>query len=135
MAKGDRNPNRNSKINRHEKVCQLLLSGNPVTPEEIMNFFKGTDQESVMYRLPQNINYIRTDGGIIKTIKDGRKVKAYQLINIEDFTPEGRYRPQPKTVDTSVKSVASVTAEVTTNKVVEKTEVKTPLQIITPVTI
>lgn len=83
------------KINRHEKVAQVLLSGQPVTPEEIKLVFTGTDQEKVLYRLSTNIYNIRKDGGIVKVIKDGRKVIAYQLLNVQEFNSEGRYIGKP----------------------------------------
>ena len=79
------------KINRHEKIAVTLLSGKPVSPEEIQAVFAGTDQESVLYRLSTNIYNIRKDGGIIKVHKEGRKVKAYQLVNFEEFNEHGRY--------------------------------------------
>lgn len=82
---------RKGKVNRHEKITQVLLSGKPVSPDEIHAVFKGTDQESVLYRLSTNIYNIRKDGGIVKVIKDGRKVKAYQLVNHTEFNAEGRY--------------------------------------------
>jgi hypothetical protein len=79
------------KPNRHEKVAVVLLSGKPVTVEEIHAVFKGTDQEAVLYRLSTNIYNIRKDGGIVKVHKDGRKVSAYQLVNHTEFNAEGRY--------------------------------------------
>ena len=79
------------KPNRHEKVCQVLLSGKAVSPDEIRAVFKGTDQEDVLYRLSTNIYNIRRDGGVIKVHKEGRKVTGYQLMNPQDFSPEGRY--------------------------------------------
>lgn len=82
---------RKGKQNRHEKITQVLLSGKPVTPEEIQAVFKGTDQEAVLYRLSTNIYNIRLDGGIVKVIKNGRKVQAYQLVNYMEFNSEGRY--------------------------------------------
>lgn len=82
---------RKGKINRHEKITQVLLSGKPVSPDEIRAVFKGTDQESVLYRLSTNIYNIRKDGGIVKVIKDGRKVTAYQLVNYAEFDQNGRY--------------------------------------------
>lgn len=82
---------RKGKINRHEKITQVLLSGKPVSPDEIREVFKGTDQESVMYRLSTNIYNIRKDGGIVKVLKDGRKVTAYQLVNYTEFDTNGRY--------------------------------------------
>ena len=82
---------RKGKQNRHEKITVTLLSGKPVTPEEIRDCFKGTDQEAVLYRLSTNIYNIRKDGGIVKVIKEGRKVQAYQLVNHTEFDKNGRY--------------------------------------------
>jgi hypothetical protein len=81
----------NTKINRHEKIACVMLSGKPVSPAEIEACFKGTDQEGVLYRLSTNIYNIRKDGGIVRVHKDGRKVTAYQLVNFDEFSPEGRY--------------------------------------------
>jgi hypothetical protein len=82
---------RKGKVNRHEKITQVMLSGKPVSPDEIKAVFKGTDQESVLYRLSTNIYNIRKDGGIVKVIKNGRKVQAYQLVNYTEFDANGRY--------------------------------------------
>ena len=97
---------RKGKINRHEKITQVLLSGKPVTPDEIAAVFKGTDQESVLYRLSTNIYNIRLDGGIVKVIKNGRKVQAYQLVNFDEFDANGRYvGPVAKAETVEVKEV------------------------------
>ena len=107
---------RKGKINRHEKITQVLLSGKPVTPDEIKSVFTGTDQEKVLYRLSTNIYNIRKDGGIVKVIKDGRKVTAYQLVNYTEFDAKGRYQgpvktaPLGKGVAETTKSVETVTA-------------------------
>jgi hypothetical protein len=82
---------RKGKPNRHEKITVTLLSGKPVSPDEIKSVFAGTDQEAVLYRLSTNIYNIRKDGGIVKVIKEGRKVKAYQLVNHTEFDANGRY--------------------------------------------
>ena len=82
---------RKGKVNRHEKVTQVLLSGKVVTVDEINSVFKGTDQEAVLYRLPTNIYNIRKDGGIVKVFKDGRRVTGYQLVNYTEFDKNGRY--------------------------------------------
>ena len=100
---------RKGKINRHEKITQVLLSGKPVTPDEIRAVFTGTDQEKVLYRLSTNIYNIRRDGGIVKVIKDGRKVTGYQLVNFDQFDKNGRFIQQPK----QVKHVKPVTPVVT----------------------
>lgn len=83
--------NHTGKQNRHEKVAALLVSGKPVSPEEIRKHFEGTDQETVMYRLSTNIYNIRKDGGIIRVVKNGRNVVSYQLVNFEEFNKDGRY--------------------------------------------
>jgi asparagine N-glycosylation enzyme membrane subunit Stt3 len=82
---------RKGKQNRHEKITQVLLTGKPVSPDEIRAVFKDTDQEKVMYRLSTNIYNIRLDGGIIKVHKNGRTVTAYQLVNFDEFNSDGRY--------------------------------------------
>ena len=101
---------RKGKTNRHEKITQVLLSGKPVTPDEFKAVFAGTDQEAVLYRLSTNIWNIRRDGGIVRVHKDGRKVKAYQLVNFTEFGADGRYiGPAPKvTAPQETKEVETV---------------------------
>lgn len=105
---------RKGKINRHEKITQVLLSGKPVTPDEIKAVFKGTDQESVLYRLSTNIYNIRKDGGVVKVIKNGRKVQAYQLVNFDQFNKDGRFvgsvKPAAKPVEKPVEVKEAVAA-------------------------
>ena len=90
------------KQNRHEKIAVVLLSGKPVSPQDIAECFKGTDQEKVLYRLSTNIYNIRRDGGIVKVHKAGRKVSAYQLVNHTEFNSSGRYIGRPVKVETPV---------------------------------
>ena len=108
---------RKGKVNRHEKITQVLLSGKPVSPDEIKSVFAGTDQESVLYRLSTNIYNIRKDGGIVKVIKEGRKVKAYQLVNYTEFDANGRYLNQTgmpaKNIPVAPKVVVKQTESVT----------------------
>ena len=100
------------KQNRHEKIAVVLLSGKPVTPDEIKSVFKGTDQEGVLYRLSTNIYNIRKDGGIVKVIKEGRKVKAYQLVNYTEFNADGRYVGKQKPAATSTPIAATTSAPI-----------------------
>ena len=83
---------RKGKINRHERITQILINGKPVSPAEILECLKGTDQEKVGYRLSTNVYNIRKDGGIVKVIKDGRKVTGYQLVNPDQFDQNGRFK-------------------------------------------
>ena len=105
---------RKGKINRHEKITQVLLSGNPASPAEIAKVFEGTDQEAVLYRLSTNIYNIRKDGGIVKVIKEGRSVKAYQLMNYTEFDLNGRYvgKIVPATTEVTEQVTEQETAEV-----------------------
>jgi hypothetical protein len=105
---------RTGRQNRHEKITVTLLSGKPVSPDEIKACFKGTDQEAVLYRLSTNIYNIRKDGGIVKVHKEGRKVSAYQLVNHTEFNAEGRYiGPQTtKPVATNTNQDTTETSEV-----------------------
>ena len=107
---------RKGKQNRHEKITQVLLSGKPVSPDEIKAVFAGTDQEAVLYRLSTNIYNIRKDGGIVKVIKEGRKVTGYQLVNYTEFDAQGRYKgpiksaPFNKGVAETTKTVEKIAA-------------------------
>ena len=83
---------RKGKINRHERITQILINGKPVSPAEILECLKGTDQEKVGYRLSTNVYNIRKDGGIVKVLKQGRKVTGYQLINFDQFDANGRFK-------------------------------------------
>lgn len=87
-----------TKINRHEKIACVMLSGKPISPAEIEACFKGTDQEGVLYRLSTNIYNIRKDGGIVRVYKDGRKVTGYQLVNFQEFSLEGRFIGKVKSI-------------------------------------
>jgi hypothetical protein len=98
---------RKGKVNRHEKITQVLLSGKPVSPAEIEAVFKGTSQEKVLYRLSTNIYNIRKDGGIVKVIKSGRKVQAYQLVNFDQFDANGRFKGAVAKAQSKVAAVQS----------------------------
>jgi hypothetical protein len=96
---------RTGKVNRHEKITQVLLSGKPVSPTEIASVFAGTDQEAVLYRLSTNIYNIRKDGGIVKVIKNGRKVTGYQLVNNDQFDANGRFKGVVTKSATPIKAI------------------------------
>ena len=101
---------RTGKQNRHEKIAVVLLSGDPVSPDEIKACFKDTDQEAVLYRLSTNIYNIRRDGGVIRVTKTGRAVSGYQLINPQDFNAQGRFVGR-KVVETPVAVADEVYAQ------------------------
>jgi hypothetical protein len=63
-------------------LIACMMTGNPVTKEEIDSVL---GKEIYMYRISTyiwNIKYYAN--GIIKVVKNGRKVISYQLINVDE---------------------------------------------------
>lgn len=70
------------KLKPFEKLITVMISGKPVTVEEIEATL---GNEIHMYRLSTYIWHIKQfAGGVVKAIKDGRKVTAYQIVNVKD---------------------------------------------------
>lgn len=90
-----------TKLRPHNKIAQVLLSGKVVSVEDIKaSFAADAKMTALMYRLSTFIYDIRKyDNGVIKVIKNGRKVQAYQLVNFADFDKNGSY--VGKTANTS----------------------------------
>lgn len=64
-----------------EKMLNVMISGKPVTKEEFETLL---GNEIMMYRISTYIWHIKTiSNGTVKVIKDGRKVAAYQLMNVD----------------------------------------------------
>lgn len=82
-----------SKLRPHNKIAQVLLSGKVISVEDIKaSFAADAKMTSLMYRLSTFIYDIRKyDNGVIKVIKNGRKVQAYQLVNFKEFDKDGCY--------------------------------------------
>lgn len=78
MARG-----KSTNLKAFEKVLTVLMSGNPVTKDELTATL---GDEVQMYRLSTYIWDIKTHAnGIVRVIKDGRKVSAYQLVNVDEM--------------------------------------------------
>lgn len=89
-----------TKLRPHNKIAQVLLSGKVVSVDDIKaSFAADAKMTALMYRLSTFIYDIRKyDNGVIKVIKNGRKVQAYQLVNFADFDKNGCYvTPAAKT--------------------------------------
>lgn len=70
------------KLKPFQKLLTVMISGKPTTVEEIGALL---DKEIQMYRLSTYIWHIKTNAdGVVKAIKDGRKVTAYQIVNVPD---------------------------------------------------
>ena len=71
-----------TKFQPFQKLLTVMISGKPVTIDEIDATL---GKEIYMYRLSTYIWHIKTfANGVVKPIKDGRKVTAYQLINVDE---------------------------------------------------
>jgi hypothetical protein len=70
------------KLKPFEKLLTIMVHGKPVTIEEIETTL---GDEIHMYRLSTYIWHIKTfANGVVKAIKDGRKVTAYQITNVNE---------------------------------------------------
>jgi hypothetical protein len=76
MARGKSN-----KLKPFEKLLTVMVSGKPVTIDEIETTL---GKEIHMYRISTYIWHIKTfANGVVKSIKDGRKISAYQVMNVD----------------------------------------------------
>jgi hypothetical protein len=100
------------KIRPHNKVAQVLLSGKVVSVDDIKaSFAADSKMSALMYRLSTFIYDIRKfDNGVIKVIKDGRKVSAYQLVNFKEFDKNGCYAGKPAATPAPVQTKESAEA-------------------------
>ena len=101
-----------------EKVLKVMLNGEPVTKEslEAMPEMKGVP----LYRLSTFVWRIKVIGGVVKVVKDGRKVGGYALMNTAEMQ---KYidRREKDIVAASSKKVAKAAK---TPKVVKAPKVK-----------
>ena len=69
------------KLKPFQKVMNVMLSGNPVSKEEIDALL---GKEIYMYRISTYMWHIKTIANCtVSVVKDGRKVSAYQLKDVE----------------------------------------------------
>ena len=75
--------NKVTKLKPFQKLLTIMISGNLVTVQEIDATL---GKEIYLYRLSTYIWHIKTvANGIVKVIKDGRKVIGYQLVNVNEI--------------------------------------------------
>ena len=75
----------------HNKIAAIFRSykGEVVTLEQLKTIFKDTKIEPVLYRISTYVWNIKKDGGVVKAIKDKRKLVGYELINWNEFDDRG----------------------------------------------
>lgn len=77
MARG-----KSTKLAPFQKLLTVMISGKPVSLEE-MDALLG--KEIYMYRISTYMWHIKTmANGVVKSIKDGRRVTGYQLVNVKE---------------------------------------------------
>ena len=77
MARG-----KSDKLAPFQKLMTIMATGKPVTVDEI-DVTLG--KEIHMYRLSTYIWLMKTNANaVVKAIKDGRKIVAYQIINVDE---------------------------------------------------
>jgi hypothetical protein len=70
------------KLKPFEKLLTVMISGKPVTLEEIDALL---GKEIYMYRISTYMWHIKSfANGVVKTLKDGRKATGYQLMNVKE---------------------------------------------------
>lgn len=136
MARG-----KSDKLAPFQKLMTVMASGKAVTIDEIDATL---GKEIHMYRLSTYIWLMKTNANaVVKAIKDGRKITAYQIMNVADvkdylkrvgatsFTPgqsqkivkaKTKAAPAPKVAKLKDLKAEPVTEEVT-EEVMEVTEV------------
>ena len=73
----------------YNRIATVLKGGEVVTVDQFKTLFAGTKVEPVLYRLSTYIYNIKKNGGVVKSVKDGRKVLGYQLLNGNEFDAKG----------------------------------------------
>ena len=97
------------KLKPFEKVLTVMISGKPVMKDELDALL---GHEIYMYRISTYMWHIKTiANGVVKVVKDGRKVAGYQLVNVDEvkeymkragvmtYTPSPKVKPVGKLAD------------------------------------
>jgi hypothetical protein len=108
---------KSTKLKPFQKLLTIMVSGKPVTVEEIDATL---GKEIYMYRLSTYIWHIKTNAnGVVKAIKDGRKVSAYQIVNVDQVKDymkragitSASFVPGQTTKKTSISKLADLAAK------------------------
>ena len=112
------------KLKPFEKVLTVMIDGQPTSLEKI-NALLG--KEIFMYRISTYMWHIKTiANGVVKPVKDGRKVTGYQICNVNDVKDYMKRNDVPMTY---VSKLADLKAEVISEPVKVKAEVADKLEV------
>ena len=116
------------KLKPFQKLLTVMISGKEVSKDEIDTLL---GKEIQMYRISTYMWHIKTNAnGIIKVVKDGRKVSGYQLVNVAEVKDymkragvlDAGFTPVAKLADlkaSEVKSKAPVAEEMSVTEVTQ----------------
>ena len=112
---------KSTKLKPFQKLLTMMVSGKEVSINEIDTLL---GKEIKMYRLSTYMWHIKTiANGTVKSIKDGRKVVAYQLCNVDEVKKYMDRSGVTKTASTSTSAPAvSKLADLKAKPVKEVTE-------------
>jgi hypothetical protein len=98
-----------SSLLQWEKVLKVMVSGKAVSKEVLE---KMPEMEDVpLYRMSSFIYHIKLAGGVVRAIKDGRKIVQYELANINDMVKYLEKREKSFSSKSSAKNVAAKVAK------------------------
>lgn len=104
-----------SSLLQWEKVLKVMLTGKAVNRESLEQMKEMKDVP--MYRLSSFIYHVKLAGGVVKVIKNGRKIDAYELVNIKDMV---KYLENREKSFKSTKTATAKSAAKTAKKSVQK---------------
>ena len=78
-----RGRNTQTKMLQWEKILKVMLTGQEVNKESLEAMPEMKDVP--LYRLSTFIWRIKVTGGVVKAVKDGRKISGYQLLNTDEM--------------------------------------------------
>ena len=110
------------KLKPFQKLLTVMISGKPVTVDEIDSLL---GKEIQMYRLSTYIWHIKTHAeGVVKAIKDGRKVTAYQIVNVAEVK---KYMTRIGMTKAPVMKLEDLKAELVVDPIVAVTPTPAPV--------
>lgn len=100
-----------SSLLQWEKVLKVMLTGKAVSRESLE---KMKEMEDVpMYRLSSFIYHVKLAGGVVKVLKNGRKIESYVLVNVQDMVKylENREKVFGSTKKAKINKLADLAAK------------------------
>ena len=109
------------KLKPFQKLLTVMISGKEVSKEQIDALL---GKEIQMYRISTYMWHIKTNAnGVIKVVKDGRKVSGYQLINVAEVKD---YMKRVGVLDSGFTPVAKL-ADLKAPEVAKEVKAKAPV--------